>query len=428
MSAVDLAIIGTGPYGLSLAAHLRAAGVDFRIFGKTMDSWKSNMPPGMLLKSHPWSTSLYDPASSYPLSQFCADRAIAYHDSAMALPLETFVDYGEAFQARFTPQAESTLLVGLEKTRAGFRAAFDNGEVVTARKVVLAVGVHPFKRTPASLAHLPAGLLSHSGDHGPLDRFEKKEVVVLGAGSSAIDLAALLHERGAQVTLVARGEALKFAGQRRIGRSPLRRIARPFRRLADPGSGIGGGWLLRICADAPSLIHALPPAWRLDLVRNTLGPLGGAQMHERVVGKVPMRLGRELVLAEEMGGRARLRLLDPDGRAEILTADHVIAATGYQVDLKRLAFLGHDLLAGVRTVQNTPVLSLDYETSVPGLYVIGPASANSFGPVARFVFGAYHPARRLARHFARSPQSARAMVPPLTVRSPAGGPEPAEAT
>jgi cation diffusion facilitator CzcD-associated flavoprotein CzcO len=121
---LDVAIIGVGPYGLSLAAHLRPAGVEFRVFGKTMDPWKMNMPPGMLLKSHPWSSTLYDPAASFTLKQFCADRGIWYHDSLMLLPLETFVEYGMAFQARFVSGVKETLLVGLEPNQSGLRAFF----------------------------------------------------------------------------------------------------------------------------------------------------------------------------------------------------------------------------------------------------------------------------------------------------------------
>jgi cation diffusion facilitator CzcD-associated flavoprotein CzcO len=48
---VDVAIVGAGPYGPSIAAHLRAAGVGFRIFGQPMHGWLAHTPSGMLLKS-----------------------------------------------------------------------------------------------------------------------------------------------------------------------------------------------------------------------------------------------------------------------------------------------------------------------------------------------------------------------------------------
>jgi cation diffusion facilitator CzcD-associated flavoprotein CzcO len=102
-SFVDVAVIGAGPYGLSLAAHLGARGVEYRIFGETMRSWKSNMPPGMLLKSYPWASCLSDPSSEFSVKSFCTERALPYHDVMMPLPLDRFIQYGEAFQARYVP-------------------------------------------------------------------------------------------------------------------------------------------------------------------------------------------------------------------------------------------------------------------------------------------------------------------------------------
>ncbi|MER8459714.1 hypothetical protein NKH82_31785 [Mesorhizobium sp. M0915] len=63
-------------------------------------------------------------------------------------------------------------------------------------------------------------------------------------------------------------------------------------------------------------------------------------------------------------------------------------------------FLGPTLLRQIRLVEGAPQRSAHYETSVPGLHFIGPAAANSFGPVRRFVYGTYHPAHHLARRLA----------------------------
>ncbi len=58
---VDVAIIGAGPYGLSLAAHLQAAGVSYRHFGSPMWLWRQAMPQGMYLKSQGFASNLSDP-------------------------------------------------------------------------------------------------------------------------------------------------------------------------------------------------------------------------------------------------------------------------------------------------------------------------------------------------------------------------------
>ena len=46
MNKCDVAIIGAGPYGLSLAAHLRAAGVNFRDVLIGLDMYPGNAVPG----------------------------------------------------------------------------------------------------------------------------------------------------------------------------------------------------------------------------------------------------------------------------------------------------------------------------------------------------------------------------------------------
>ena len=120
-----------------------------------------------------------------------------------------------------------------------------------------------------------------------------------------------------------------------------------------------------------------------------------------MVGKVPFHLGMRIATAEVRDGRVRLQLEDRAGKGEILTADHVIAATGFTVDLDRLDILEAALRAEIRCVEQSPVLSANFESSVPGLYFVGPTAALSFGPMMRFAFGAQYVAKRLSKHLAK---------------------------
>jgi len=388
---VDVAVIGAGPYGLSLAAHLRRRAVEHRIFGEPMGPWKTNMPPGMLLKSYPWATNLSDPDSEFDLKRFCAERALPYHDELMPLPLQRFVDYGEAFQSRYVPAVERKSLIGLEPGAGCLRATFDDGETVEARRVVVSIGLSPFKRLPPEAALLPADLCSHSSEYGSLDGLDGREVVVVGSGSSASDLAALIHERGIAVSLVVRRPKLQFADGPRH-RSWLSRAIAPM-------SGIGHGWTLATCAKYPQLIQHLSKDLRIRLANHrALGPLGGAFVRDRVVGKIPALLGQEIRYVETHNGKVMLNLVDSGGAERSMKADHVIFATGYKIDISRLRFLKPTLLQRLQLIDGAPQLSGHYETTVPGLHFIGPAAANSFGPVCRFVHGTDHSARHLARH------------------------------
>lgn len=92
---------------------------------------------------------------------------------------------------------------------------------------------------------------------------------------------------------------------------------------------------------------------------------------------------------------------DADGARQTVSADHVIAATGYKVSLQQLPFLDSGLRTQIAGVQDTPKLSTNFESSVAGLYFTGLAAANSFGPLLRFMVGAEFASPRLAGHLRR---------------------------
>jgi NADPH-dependent 2,4-dienoyl-CoA reductase/sulfur reductase-like enzyme len=97
-----------------------------------------------------------------------------------------------------------------------------------------------------------------------------------------------------------------------------------------------------------------------------------------------------------------LSLRTRDGVSSELTADHVIAATGYKPDLTRLTFLGPELADQLATVDGTVAVDKNYQSSVAGLYVIGPAVAPTMGPVMRFVYGSEHASTTVGRQLAGS--------------------------
>jgi thioredoxin reductase len=100
------------------------------------------------------------------------------------------------------------------------------------------------------------------------------------------------------------------------------------------------------------------------------------------------------------GSKIALTFTQQDGTDTEMEFDHVIAATGYKVSLERLRFIHPHLRKQVATREDVPVLSRNFETSVPGLYCVGLASSNSFGPLCRFAYGAKFTSSRLARHLA----------------------------
>lgn len=392
-----VAVIGAGPYGLSTAAHLRAHGIPVRVFGEPMVSWRDNMPAGMLLKSTPAASSLDAPQQGHTLADYCdaagVRRLVTDED---IIPVETFISYGEWFQQQLVPDLERVRVVSVDRSKSGgFELKLDSGESFTARAVVVASGLFGLAHLPPELAGAaadgptPMGPVSHSSQHADLGRFKDKDLIVVGAGQSALETAVLAAEAGARVRVAARGRGTVAFG------------APPWRQpRLRPESPFGRAWSLWALSYYPHPYRYLPAAVRHHLVRRVLGPLGAWWLRERFEGRVEVREVERVVRAGVVDGRPLLVVREHDGRTAELGADHVIAATGYRVDLGAMGFLGHELRTELGTSRGTPVLGAGFRSSIPGLYFTGLPAAASYGPVMRFVCGTEFASPRLARHLA----------------------------
>ncbi|WP_371660382.1 FAD-dependent oxidoreductase [Streptomyces sp. NBC_00280] len=433
-----VAVIGAGPFGLSTAAHLRARGIPVRVFGEPMVSWRDHMPAGMLLKSTPVASNIDAPQRGHTLADYCdavgARRLVTDED---IIPVETFIAYGEWFQQRLVPELERVRVVSVDRRHkgtgsgGGFELKLDSGELFTARAVVVATGLSGFAHLPPELAGAvpdgpsPTGPVSHSSQHHDLSRFAGRELIVVGAGQSALETAALAAEAGARVRVVSRG-----SGRVAFGAPPWQQP-----RLR-PESPFGNAWSLWALTYYPHPYRYLPAQARHYLVRRVLGPLGAWWLRDRFEGKVQVSEVARIVRAGVAGvaegtaaprvagaqrekgangameangsgsgvgfagGRPVLTVRELGGRTRELSADHVIAATGYRVDIAAMDFLGHELRTELAVSRGTPRLGTGYESSVPGLYFTGLPAAASYGPVMRFVCGTEFASPRLAGHLA----------------------------
>ena len=403
---MDVAIVGAGPYGLSLAAHLRAAGVNYRHFGIPMRLWRGSMPQGMFLKSQGFASNLSDPDGTHTLEAFCQTTGHPYASYGLPVSLENFLNYGQWFEAELDLKVEEVLVAGIVRRAGGFEVTLADGEQVIARRVVLAIGVEHFAYVPKPLSELPSALCTHSSAHTDLAAFRGQEVIVVGAGQSALESAALLHENGAAVQVLARRQKLAWNGE------PLP-LDRPLPgRLREPEAGLGSGWATWFYSNHPDLFRQLPRNTRVYRAQTALGPAGACWLRSRVEGQFPVLTGRSVTGAKPQDGRVRLGVTAPGGVSQEVEADHVIAATGYRIDLTRLEFLPEAIRSELRTVAGSASVGRDYQSSVAGLYFIGPSVAPTFGPVMRFVFGSRHAASAVARQLAGA--SSRRSRPAVT--------------
>jgi thioredoxin reductase len=391
----DIAIIGAGPYGMSLAAHLNRYPMDYHIAGKPMDSWRTKMPKGMHLKSAGFASNLSAPKSEFSLAEFCASKNIPYGEIDFPISLQTFCDYGIAFQQRFVPNIDPNELCALSNCNDGFELRMSNGDCIKSKKVVIAVGIDYFRNIPESLTALPAHLYSHAADHHDLERFRGRSVAVMGSGASAIDIAVLLQEAGAFVHHLVRKDAIDFGGPWQDDPDTI------LRRMRSPISKIGPGWKSFMFVKTPWLYRHLPDHMRLRIIKRHLGPSPGWFMRDRAAS-LSVLSGVHLMRARERGTKAELELRKAGSDKTTVVVDHVIAATGYENDVRRLPFLSNEIVGKLGLIGNTPRLSSHFESSIPGLYFIGGLAGTSFGPVMRFVAGADFASRKTSTHLARS--------------------------
>ena len=165
---------------------------------------------------------------------------------------------------------------------------YDDGEEVWARRVVVATGITNYSYIPPELSGFSSALLSHSSqvtDENYLaGGAAGKEILIVGGGASAVDLAAMLGQAGASVTIIARRNKIAYCG------APAPRSW--IDDLRAPISGLGTGWRSVMCVKAPLVFHHMPAPFRTMVVRKHLGPAPGWVPREYVEQHVAMKLGQ----------------------------------------------------------------------------------------------------------------------------------------
>jgi pyridine nucleotide-disulfide oxidoreductase len=382
-SSCHVAVIGAGPYGLSVGAHLTAANIDTRVFGDAMSFWRRSMPKGMRLRS-PWRAShLADSKGEFSLDRYVDSHGLKRTEQ---LPREDFVRYGEWFQRKAVPNLDTRKIARVDIAEQGFRLRLEDGELLNARRVVIAMGFANQSFRPAEFEHLPATMVSHSSEHAGFDAFRGRRVVIIGRGQSACESAVLLSEAGAEVELLSRGE-VHWIGTETSKADRARGVVRGTRELLTAKSAVGPfplDWL----NEAPGIIRHLPLSARQWIAARSLRPAATAWLRPRA-GAIRFTAGRKVTSARTQGERIELKL---DNGASSL-ADHVLLATGYRVDIANLGILGIPLLDRIDRVEGHPLLSAGFESSVPGLHFTGSSAIKSFGPLMRFIAGAGYAAR-----------------------------------
>ena len=392
----DVTIIGAGPYGLSIAANLRRRNVPIRIFGRTMAMWTDHMPRGMVLKSDGFATNFG--GMPLTLEKFCERTGRPYGDLGHRTPIADVIAYAQAYQQEYIGEIEDDHVEAVTPYAGGFRVQLRNRDEYISKKVIVATGLMGFQRLP-EIPGMDPGRMTHASAHHDLSIFADKRMIVIGAGQSAFETAALLHEQGARhITILNRRQAFWFKPEGEA-------VPNAWTRIRHPNFGLGPGWKTWLWSEAPNLFYYLPPGLRLSKAYTTFGPAGSGWLKDRVIGVpgIDIRV-TQINKADCSGEGVEIIGSDPNGRLQSYTGDHVIAATGYKADMRRIAFLEPLLKAKGKDMEwladGLPRLNRRYETTIPGLHVAGYLSAGCWGPSMRFIYGTNFAAPHIARHLA----------------------------
>jgi thioredoxin reductase len=374
-------VIGAGPYGLAVTAHLRANDIPTQVFGKPMEFWHA-MPVGLCLKSA-WSASnLSDPSGAYSLNRYVS---AVEADPGEPIPIPFFLRYARWFQEHVVPDVDPTYVQSLTRKGNGFEVALADGRTISADRAVVAVGIRHFAYLPDFARDLPPSLCSHTQTHADFSSFRGRSVAVVGSGQSALESAALLHEAGARVELIARGPVIWI--NRKLYDLPglAKRIFYPPTDVGPPGIN----WLVAF----PQLLRHFPARARASMHRRSVRPAGAKWLRSRVEGQLQITRLAQIRRVTTAGDRVRIVLGDGTSR----DVDHLFLGTGYRPDLEKIGFLDPSLRQDIQHKNGFPILNRWFESSVPNLHFAGAVAGYNFGPLCNFMAGAKATAGQIAQ-------------------------------
>lgn len=391
MTKCDVAILGAGPYGLSAAAHLNTVkGLDVCSFGEPMSFWQRNMPVGMLLRSGWDATHIASPNRSLTLEAF---KKATHNHFSSPVPLDRFVEYGLWYQRQAVPNLDHRKIVRIESQAKGFGLTLEDGETIRTSRVVIAGGIGLFAWRPPEFTGLPSSLASHTSECYEFKKFAGKQVLVIGCGQSALESAALLHEAGAEVEIVARARHIRWLGGL-VSRTIHSGLGPKLSQFLYAPTDVGPAGISQIVA-RPDLTRRFPRPLQDWLRKRSIRPAGAGWLVARLQS-VPMKLGHCVVSAVPLGERLSVKLDDGSNR----TVDHMFFGTGYRVDVAKYEFFSPQLVQSISCFRGYPRLREGFESSVPGLHILGAPAVWSFGSLMQFVVGTHYSSQALLRRIA----------------------------
>jgi thioredoxin reductase len=372
----DLLVIGAGPYAYAAAAYAMHQGIDTHVVGIPMAFWREQMPADMYLRSG--SDWHLDVLGEDTFAAYFEDRGLRREDHD-PIPIAVFLDHTDWFAARQGLEVDPRLVADVTTGEGGgFVAAMEDGSTITADRVLAVPGIRHFAHLPSWARKIPTHMRSHTSELVRFDELAGVRVVIIGGRQSAYEWAALLCDHGAErVDVVHRHPTPEFA---KVSWAFVDRYVEQT--LAERG------WWRGLSEQEQNEIGR--EFWQVG--RLTLEPWLVPRLSPDVVTSHPQCEVIDVNGTGEAthGTDASVRLTLSDGTA--LDADHVVFASGYRADLTNVPYLT-GVIDRVSVTGGYPDLSPGFETTLPGLSVVGFASTRDFGPFYGFTKGCPSAAR-----------------------------------
>jgi len=378
---IPLLIIGAGPFGLAMSAHAKHLEIDHIIVGKPMEFWKMNMPDGMFLRSAcDWH---FDPENEHTINKFLELQGLEYTD-VEPISKDSYLSYAQWFIEQKQIDVLPTYVRKLDQVPEGFSALLNDGTTINAKFVVVATGFKYFKFIPEQLIKdLPKESYTHSCDFVDMNSMKDKRVLILGGRQSAFEWAALLQEAGAKaVHLSYRHDTPQFTESDWSWVNPI----------------------VDHIADEPSWFRELSLQEQENISKKmwSEGRLKLEPWLARRIKKDSIKLlrGTKLLSCVKIENGELKIMFD---KAPNLTADHIILATGFKVNISNVPFFAEgNILSRLAINNDFPVIDEHFQTNLPGLFITSMAAGQDFGPFFGFTIAVRTSAKLIGKAITKS--------------------------
>ena len=356
-----------------------------------MAFWQNQMPWYVLAVR--WGAShIADPKQELTLDAYCRQKG--NHISKLIPSIASLITR-RWYQSQAVRDLEKNYLV-IRYDLGRPRVQGNSGRTAKnsyRKRVVVATGINNFANRPVQFTGIPSELSSHTGGSTLIWGNSKAGiVVVIGAGQSALESAALFKEEAIGVEVIGRVEALNW-----VGLHPKLHHTGMISRMLYSTRDVGPSkelvdWLRRRI-----YFEGFPERFQNRTAYRAIRPAGAGWLKPRLEG-VPITLGRTVVSATTPGSQLLLKL--DDGTERLI--DHALLATGFRVNVSKYPFLSQSLVKQLRVVNGYPVLKRGLECSIPGLHFAGkPARVEASVPLLGFVSGTEFAANELVQSMTR---------------------------